>query len=107
MPRAFLTDALGGEVLKRAESLRTNKEPANTPKNYSTPLVDRISGIWGSYSSIPKAKFYLLKGGYSPKNEQLEVAASAAATTTAAATAIPTATANPQSKNPIAYKYKV
>ena len=31
--------------------------------SYSTPQVDRIWGIWGSYYSIPKAIFYLLKGG--------------------------------------------
>ena len=26
--------------------------------------MDRLWGIWGSYSNIPKAVFYLLKGGY-------------------------------------------
>ena len=26
--------------------------------------VHRIWGIWGSYSEIPKATFYLLKGDY-------------------------------------------
>ena len=31
---------------------------------YSPPEVDRIWGIWGSYYNIPKARFYLLKGGY-------------------------------------------
>ena len=31
---------------------------------YSPPCLDRIWGTWGSYSNIPKAIFYLLKGGY-------------------------------------------
>ena len=29
---------------------------------HSPPSVDRIGGIWGSYYSITKAIFYLLKG---------------------------------------------
>ena len=33
---------------------------------YSPPLVDRIWGIWGSYHNVPKAIFYLLKGGLYP-----------------------------------------
>ena len=33
-------------------------------RSYSPPQVDRIEGIWGSYSNIPKAIFYLLKGDY-------------------------------------------
>ena len=32
---------------------------------YSPPEVDRIWGIRGSYSNIPKAIVYLLKGDYS------------------------------------------
>ena len=32
---------------------------------YCRPYVDRIWGIWRSYSNIPKAIFYLLKGDYS------------------------------------------
>ena len=35
---------------------------------YSPPEVDRIWGIWGSYSNIPKAILYLLKGDYKPKS---------------------------------------
>ena len=31
---------------------------------YSSPEVDRIWGIWGSYYNVPKATFYLLKGHY-------------------------------------------
>ena len=31
---------------------------------YSPPEVDRIWGIWGSYHTLPKAIFYLLKGDY-------------------------------------------
>ena len=31
---------------------------------YSPPEVHRIWGIWGSYYTIPKAIFYILKGGY-------------------------------------------
>ena len=31
---------------------------------YSLPEVDRIWVVWGSYSSIPKAIFYLLKVDY-------------------------------------------
>ena len=30
------------------------------------PEVDRIWDIWGSYSHLPKALFYLLKGNYKP-----------------------------------------
>ena len=32
---------------------------------YSSPSVDRIWDIWGSYYNIPKAIFYLLEGDYS------------------------------------------
>ena len=31
---------------------------------YSPPEVDGIWGIWRSYSNIPNAIFYLLKGDY-------------------------------------------
>ena len=34
---------------------------------YSPPELDRIRGIWGSYSNIPKASFYLLRGDYKAK----------------------------------------
>ena len=34
---------------------------------YGPPEVDRIWRIWGSYSNIPKAMSYLLKGDYNPK----------------------------------------
>ena len=38
-------------------------------KKMETPIMGylryRIRGIWGFYYSIPKATFYLLKGGYS------------------------------------------
>ena len=30
----------------------------------SPPYVERVWDIWGSYYSIPKAIFYLLKGDY-------------------------------------------
>ena len=36
----------------------------NSASNYSSPLVDRIWGVWGSYYNIPKAIFYLLRGLY-------------------------------------------
>ena len=29
---------------------------------YGPPLLDRIWGIWGSSSTIPKAMFYVLRG---------------------------------------------
>ena len=32
----------------------------------SPPQVDRLLGIWGSYYKMPKAIFYLLKGGLKP-----------------------------------------
>ena len=31
---------------------------------YTRPELSRIWGIWGSYYNIPKARFYVLKGGY-------------------------------------------
>ena len=34
---------------------------------------DRIWGIWGSYYSIPKAMFYLLKGNSTPEVLKLHV----------------------------------
>ena len=34
---------------------------------YSPPQVDRIWGIWGSYSNIPEAILYLLQGDYTVK----------------------------------------
>ena len=35
---------------------------------FIVPLkVDRIWGMWGSYLSIPKGIFYLLKRDYKPK----------------------------------------
>ena len=39
------------------------KVPTVSGLGYSPPEVDRIWGIWGSYYSVPKAIFYLLKGG--------------------------------------------
>ena len=36
------------------------------PEPYIPPEVDRIWDIWGSYDSIPKTIFYLLKGDYRP-----------------------------------------
>ena len=33
-----------------------------TTHKYSPPQVDRIWGIWGSYYTVPKAKFDLLNG---------------------------------------------
>ena len=36
----------------------------DNPPDYSPPEIDRLWGIWGSYFSIPKAIFYLLKGDY-------------------------------------------
>ena len=38
--------------------------PVMAVEGYSPPEVDRIWGIWGSYSNIPKGIFYLLKGNY-------------------------------------------
>ena len=34
------------------------------PEAIDPPEVDRIQDIWGSYCSLPKAIFYLLKGDY-------------------------------------------
>ena len=38
---------------------------------YSPPEVDRIWGIWGSYYNIPKAIFYLPKGDYRVKGDNV------------------------------------
>ena len=42
-------------------------------KGCSPPLVDRIWAIWGSYYNIPKAIFYLLKGDYKAKNQDMAI----------------------------------
>ena len=51
-----------------ASRARLPKQSSLTPRNvmYSPPLVDRISGIWGSYHNLPKAIFYLLKRDCAP-----------------------------------------
>ena len=37
------------------------------PTFYNPPEAETICGIWGSYSNMPKAIFYLLKADYTPK----------------------------------------
>ena len=51
----------------KACSTKVSRMPAavmSLPKvgGFRVPRIDRIWGIWGSYYSIPKAIFYLLKG---------------------------------------------
>ena len=70
-PKAFASSDAGHQVLDKlqypllkttnAQDLKCLK---TRPYLYSPPYVERIWGMWGSYYTIPKAIFYLLKGDY-------------------------------------------
>ena len=47
-----------------SRSLRTLVAVIARVEGLSSPQVDRIWGIWGSYYNIPKAIFCLLKADY-------------------------------------------
>ena len=40
----------------------------------SSPPLDRLWGIWGSYCNMPKAVFYLLQGDYKDRVYRLRIA---------------------------------